>query len=309
MRRIDPQRLLVGAEAGVEHDVQREEPGRPDAEAPADQDQDPDEEHVPDELVQEGRLEGRVQLVAGRTVRRVDLEGPGQVARLAEELLVEVVPPPADPLREQQAGRDRVHEQENALTRALDHVRARERAAQDPAPHTEAALPHGEGAPPRVRHLVPARDDVVEAGADDPGGDSPDGHAQDEIPVAAHARPADAGQHDARDDREQQHDPVHVDRERPDMDDARVGRWNRGDQGRQGAPMLDGRCPDLARPAARSGTPGPLRPGSGRGAGLHRACASPRRPLTDAPGIGERPPRRPDDQLRPGAGDLMASTI
>ena len=147
VRRVDPERLLVRAEAGVEHHVQGEEPRRLDAEAPADQDQHPDEEHVPDELVQEGRLERRVELVPGGPMGRIDLEGPRQVGRLAEELLVPVVAPAADSLREQEAGRDRVHEQEDALPRALDDVRAGERAAEDPAPHAEPALPDGERAP------------------------------------------------------------------------------------------------------------------------------------------------------------------
>src|SRR5215216_3035206 len=44
------------------------------------------------------------------------------------------------------------------------------------------------------------------------------------------------------------------------------------------------------RDLARLGRSGPAAPG---GAGLHRACASPSRPLTDAGGIGKRPPRRP----------------
>jgi len=61
------------------------------------------------------------------------------------------------------------------------------------------------------------------------------------------------------------------------------------------------------RDLARLGRSGPDPAG---GAGLHRACASPRRPLTDAPGIGKRPPRHPRrTSSRPGAGDLTASTI
>jgi hypothetical protein len=58
---------------------------------------------------------------------------------------------------------------------------------------------------------------------------------------------------------------------------------------------------------ARLGRSGPAAAGE---ADLRRACASPRRPLTDAAGIAERPPRRPRrTSSRPGADDLLASTI
>jgi hypothetical protein len=61
------------------------------------------------------------------------------------------------------------------------------------------------------------------------------------------------------------------------------------------------------RDLARLGRYGPDTAG---GAGLHRACASPRRPLTDAPGIGKRPPQRPRrTSSRPAADDLAASPI
>ena len=38
---------------------------------------------------------------------------------------------------------------------------------QDAAPDAEASFPDGEDSPPLLRYLVPARDHVVEAGADD----------------------------------------------------------------------------------------------------------------------------------------------
>ena len=70
--------------------------------------------------------------------------------------------------------------------------------------------------------LVPARDHVVQARADDAGGDAPDGDAEDEIPVAAAPRPADPRDHDRRRDRDEQRQPVEVDRERPELDRARA---------------------------------------------------------------------------------------
>ena len=75
-------------------------------------------------------------------------------------------------------------------------------------------------------HLAPARDVVVEARADDPGTDAPDRDAEDEIPVAAAPHPAVAGQRQAGRDRQQQHQPVHVDRERAEVDRAARRRRN-----------------------------------------------------------------------------------
>jgi hypothetical protein len=46
---------------------------------------------IPDELVEEGRLEGCVLLVTRRPVRSVDLKRPREARRAAEELLVEVI--------------------------------------------------------------------------------------------------------------------------------------------------------------------------------------------------------------------------
>ena len=158
--------------------------------------------------------------VLRRPVALVDLEAPGQVGRLAVQLLVEPVAPAADPLGDQEPGRDRVGEEANALARAADDERAGEAAEEDAAPDAEPALPDGERPPPVVGNLVPARDVVVEARADDPERDTPDRDAEDEIPVAAEPRPANPGQPDARRDREQQHQAVHVDVQRPDVDDA-----------------------------------------------------------------------------------------
>jgi hypothetical protein len=61
------------------------------------------------------------------------------------------------------------------------------------------------------------------------------------------------------------------------------------------------------RDLARLGRSGLTQAG---GAGSREAYASPRRGLTDASGIGKPSPRRPTQTSpRPGAGDLMASTI
>ena len=54
----------------------------------------------------------RVLREPGRSVRDIDLEPPRQRRRPAEQLLVEVVAPASDRLREHDAGGDRVDEQE-----------------------------------------------------------------------------------------------------------------------------------------------------------------------------------------------------
>ena len=134
--------------------------------------------HVPDDLVEEGRVEGRVLLVAGRPVRRVDLERPGQVGRLAEELLVEVVAEPPDRLGEQDGRPDGVGEERDVRAPPPRDDRPGDDAERHSAPDAEPALPDREDAPPLVRNLVPARDDVVEARADDPCADAPHGAAR-----------------------------------------------------------------------------------------------------------------------------------
>ena len=252
--------LLVDAERRVERDVQREERRRTDPEEPVDEQQDAGREQVPEALVEEGRVEGLRVDELGRAVLEVDLERPGHVGRLAEELLV---PPVArrgrSPARRAGRARPRPANGAHALPGAPNDDRAGDAAEQDPAPHAEAALPDREDAPPLVRDLVPARDHVVEARADDAEGDAPDRHAQDEIPVAAAARPAQAGQSDARGDAEQQHQPVHVQRQRAELEDARVGRRNRC-EGDHGAGILPAR--GRACLAARAGSSARDRPSS-----------------------------------------------
>src|SRR5690242_6847754 len=209
VRRVDAQQLFEEPAEAVPGDVEREQPRPPDTEAPVDEQQDDDADDVPDELVQKRRVEGRVLDVAA-AVRLVDLQSPRQARRLAEQLLVEPVPPPADPLREQQARRDGVHEEAHAVAGAVHDPCAGEHAEQDPAPDAEAALPDRERRPPGVDRLdlAPARDVVVEPRPDDAEGDAPHGDAEDEIPVAAPFDPAVARQQEARSDREQQHDAV-----------------------------------------------------------------------------------------------------
>src|SRR4029079_2886829 len=134
--------------------------------------------NVVDQLVQERRVERVRERVLRRPVLRVYLEPTGEVGRLAEELRFEPVAKPADALRDEQPWRNRIGEEPRTLPRSPDDEVPGEDAEQDGAPDAEAALPDREEAPPLVRHLVPAGDVVVGAGADDPERDAPDRHAQ-----------------------------------------------------------------------------------------------------------------------------------
>ncbi len=152
---------------------------------------------------------GRIVLV----VCIVDLEPPRQVGRLAVELLVPPVAEAADRLRQQERGRDDVHRAQHAPAGALDHPGAREHAEEDPAPDPEATLPDLEDALPlRVGDVVPGGDDVVEPRADDPGRDAPHGDPEDQVGVALAPAPAPARQEDGGDDRDEQRQPVRVNR-------------------------------------------------------------------------------------------------
>ena len=214
----------------VPGDVEGEERRGAQLEALADVDQNRDADEVPDQLVEERRVIGGAVEVLERPVGGVDLQPPREVGGLAEELLVPPVANPPDALGEQEPGRGRVHEEPDVGARAADDDGADERPERDPAPDSEPALPDLEDALPlRARHLAPGGDVVVEAGADDAEADAPDGHARHELPVAAHPDPPPPGQPDARENRDEQRQPVHVERQRPKMDDARMRAGDRSE--------------------------------------------------------------------------------
>src|SRR5215213_3306288 len=242
VRWIDAQELLEEAAEAVVRDVEREQGGRAEPEPPREQEQQPDAGEVPDHLVQEGRMESRFVEVRERPALGVDLEPPRQVGRLSEELLVPPVPEAADPLREEEAGRGGVQKREHRHPGATQDDRAGDAAEEDASPDAEPALPDGKDAAPlRIGNLAPRRQVVVEPRTDDAGGDAPDGNAEDEVPVAALASPAQPGEADARDDRDQQREAVHVDCQRPEVDGTLAGRRDRRDQRGHRQGILPGR--------------------------------------------------------------------
>ena len=149
-------------------------------------------------------------------------------------------------------------------------------APQMPSPPSQTAA---KPVPVRVdrRILVPARDVVVEAGADDAGDDAPERDAEDEIPVAAPGHPAAAGQPDAGGDAEQQHHAVHVEVRRPD--DVERAVRGRGDVAEDEAASRARIVP--APPGDRQ-----VNPGCGR-----RARAGSRAGRARSPGGDRRPSR------------------
>src|SRR5438045_897575 len=133
LRRIDAERLLEDPEARVARDVEREQRGWVNAPSPTDPDQRARQREVPDQLVEEGRMKGRVVRVAIRPVRRVDLESPGQVRRPTEELLVEVVADTTDRLRDEQGRCGGVEEGRYVCPASAQDPEGGGRAARDAA--------------------------------------------------------------------------------------------------------------------------------------------------------------------------------
>src|ERR1700744_4053325 len=126
-----PQAPLEEEDGRVAGDVEGEESGRADLAVVAEPDQEGGQGEVPDDLVEEGRLEGGVVEVALGTVFRRDPQRPGEVRGAAEELLVEVVADPADRLGDEQGGGGAVHEVGDRDARPADAPDADDGAAEN----------------------------------------------------------------------------------------------------------------------------------------------------------------------------------
>src|SRR5918994_3666162 len=240
VRRIDAQEFLEEAPERVEDHVERKESGRSEAEPAVEQEQDPCANDHVQKLVEERRMEGLGIGVLERPVLRIDLESPRPASGLAEELLVPPVAEAPDPVCQQEARRGGVHQRECALAGPARDDPADDRPEQDAAPDAEAALPdHEHALPLRIRDLRPARHHVVRARADNSGGDPPHGDSQQQVPVAAlrpgPLRPAQPGDDDAHRDREQEHQPVHVDRHGAALEEPARGRRDRRNHARHSA--------------------------------------------------------------------------
>ncbi|SKZ25216.1 Uncharacterised protein [Mycobacteroides abscessus subsp. abscessus] len=124
-----------------------------DAEVAVDEHQDHDDQEIPQELVQERRVDDRDDLAvrhsrdqAGVGLSRcvdalVDLEAPRDVGRPAVEFLVEVVAEAADGLGEQDRRRDGVGKRRQFDAHAPGADPRTEAAEQHGAPDAETAVP------------------------------------------------------------------------------------------------------------------------------------------------------------------------
>src|SRR6266581_300866 len=212
--RVDPQRFLVDPERRVAGDVQSEQAGRPDSGVMADPDQQRGQRQVPDQLVQEGGLEGRVARVA---VRMGDDQGPRKGRGLAVELLVEVVADPADGLGDEQCGSYRVGERRETDAMPPQPPDARERPARDAAPDPQTAGPDREGPVPHVRDVGRGGQVEVDPAADDARGHGPQRDVGDDGRVTARrAHPALGDDHRERDS-DHVHQAVEVHEQGPDQ--------------------------------------------------------------------------------------------
>ena len=140
---LDPE-----AAEGVERDVEREEPRWPRVEPPLDHvDEQARGEQVPQDLVEERWVVGHLIDGRERSMDRVDLEAPGQVGRLPEELLVPPVADATHGLGDEKPWCEAVGEQPDVRAGTLGDEAADEAAERDPAPDAEAALPDRERVP------------------------------------------------------------------------------------------------------------------------------------------------------------------
>jgi hypothetical protein len=103
-RLVDAQRLDPEPTDGVGREVQREGAAVAEPEPAVGPQHEAGDNDVPEQLVEERRVERREGLVVVGSVHRVDLERPRHGRGAAEQLLVEPVAEPADRLRQDDAG-------------------------------------------------------------------------------------------------------------------------------------------------------------------------------------------------------------
>ena len=179
---------------------------------------------VEQRFVEEHRLELVVRRVAVRAEGLIDVQAPRQARRPAEQLLVEVVAPAADRLRQRDADDRAVEERRD---RPAAHVRVhhqREQTARDGAEDAQPAVPDVEDAG-RVG-LVDAviRQHVVEPGADERDGCREQARPRGLDRIAAAALPQARGHHHPDEEAEQHADPVQLDVQRAEIERFTGGR-------------------------------------------------------------------------------------
>src|SRR6202023_3408693 len=135
----------------------------------------------------------REMFVVQGPVREVDLERPRKLARPAEQLLVEVVAPTADCLRNHYAGSDGVEQRERVEMTATRDDQHRDQSAGDRTPDRESAFPDLERAGDPTFAPFVSGEQVVNARADDAAHHNGYRDLRDYLGVMSGSSPANVG--------------------------------------------------------------------------------------------------------------------
>ena len=136
----------------VSRDIRREQPTMPDSESAVDQDQHRENQEIPEQLIQEGRMDHFDQLAGRHPVQRIEctagiaslvnLETPRQSRRATIELLIEVIAQAADCLGKNDSRRDRVPERGQRYPTSTAGNPGTDTTEGDCAPNSKAAIPY-----------------------------------------------------------------------------------------------------------------------------------------------------------------------
>ena len=220
MRGVDAQQLDPEPPERVSRNVDGEQSSLAQAHPLLDGEHDPDDDEVPQRLVEERGVEGGGRRELPRSMSGVDLQAPRQGRRPAEQLLVEPVPPPPDRLGESEGGSGGVGEGPEVDVAAARHPPGGERAPRHPAPDAQAPVPDAQGVERSVVVQLVVGGHVVQPGPDQPSGDRPHGDVGDRAPLAAPGLPPPPGEEDGREDPQQDAQRVGPQRDRSEVHDA-----------------------------------------------------------------------------------------
>ena len=236
LARVDADGFEEAASEAVPDEVDTEQLAPAQVELAVEVEKDGDADEVPDDLIQEDRLEQRALWQTGRESRvgRLDLEAPGQRRRDAEQFVVEPVAESAEGLSEQQSRRKGVSERPEADARHPASDVCTDGATDQRTEDGVAALPDVEGAQQvgaGVEVIAGVREHVVEPGADDTERHSPQDDVQNDSGLSTalgqSPRRHDRGDNDAGQDAQ----GVRVNAERSEVEEAPVGARNAENHG------------------------------------------------------------------------------
>ena len=201
--RVDPQQLDPEAAEGVGGHIDREEaPGAQPGPA-LDGEDDGHDDQVPEGLVEERGME---RLLAGEPpgpVVGVDTQSPRKRRRPPEQLLVEPGAPAAEGLGQGDGRGGGVEKGRGVHAPPPGDPHPDDGTAGHPPPDAQPAVPDAQSAEGVVGVELVVGDHVVEAGADQAGGDGPHRQVADLLGIAPPGRPSAAGHPDGDQDAEQ----------------------------------------------------------------------------------------------------------